>query len=154
MSYATIEARVQTLLQGLTGTFATNAQVTRGDWSVLDAGYDAMAVVYPGAFQQTGFGGAGTVTYVWTVYVDLFQRIGESHSAAIASVIAARDAVLQHLQKYPKLNALSGVYAVQEITGDEPIWLFDKDDNGPFFLKAVLTLPITEEISVTGGEIS
>lgn len=152
MSYEAVEGRAQSLLQLLTSMFATSAQVTRGDWGVLDSGVDRSAVLYPGAFEQRGSGSNGSVVYIWTVQLDLFQRWQATDAATISAFIALRDAVIQHLQKYPSLNGLAGVYAVGNIAGGETIYLFESENSGPFSMKETLVIPVTDLVTVTLAE--
>lgn len=147
MSYVTVETQVQTILQGLTSVFATSAQVTRGDWSVLDRGYDAWAVIYPGAFdeRQTAIGGS---SFRWMVNVEFGIRFTKTAYTDLAS---KRDSLLQHLQKYPTLNRVTNVNR-GEMSASNLTEIFDKDGSGPFYLSQIITLPIDDFVQVTISE--
>jgi hypothetical protein len=155
--YEDIEAQLQAILQLQTTYFPTPAQVTRGDWNVTRSGVDTCAVLYPGAFDETGYAAANTVGRVWTVHLDLSARISGSYHEAMATFILFRDAVLVHLQKYPKLNGLTiggspWVGAVLSIAGDEPQPFGDKDGGGPFTIDTTLDLRISEQYFVASVE--
>lgn len=149
MAYEAIEARWQTILQLLTSSFAAAGQVTRGDWSVLDRGYDAIAVLYPGPFEERNYGAGNRVDVIWTTNLQLFQRTTSTNDAAVASFITLRDAVRDHVQKYPKLNGLSGVVAVLGVNATEPVWLYDDNGGGPYFIMCTLDLRVQEENTQT-----
>lgn len=152
MGYASVEARVQSLLQGLTTVFAQTSQVTRGDWKVLDAGYRFCAVVFDqGNFNEGEAYTAGANEYVWNLNIELFQRYLDD-STTRTLFAQNRDAVIQHLQKYPSLNGLDGIHAVGKISGGALTEVFSKDGAGPFFISQILTIPITELITVTIAE--
>ena len=72
MSYATVEARVKLLLEGLTGVFPKTRSVSRGDYRERDEGASTTAVWPPGAFVQDGVdqGGPGQSARVWRVVRD------------------------------------------------------------------------------------
>ncbi len=149
MSYTNIEGALQTISQTLTSYFAVAAQVTRGDYGVLDAGYDYALVLYPGAYADTGYWANNTIAREWTVHADLFQRVAGDDAGALQTFIALREAWLDTIHAYPRLNNLSGVQSVNAVRGDEPAWLFDDSNNGPFFIKQTFTLTVTELVTVT-----
>lgn len=152
MSYDAIEGAFLTLLQALTGTFATSAQVTRGDWRIVDSGLSPLAVLYPGPFSEGDTWASGGTDYQWTVNCQLITRFLNNGTSQV-SMEQTRDAVVAQIQKYPTLNALAGVQAVGRVNGGEIVELRDKDGGGPYFLQTDLTWQVTELVTVTGGEI-
>lgn len=149
MSYINIEGALQTITQTLTSYFAVAAQVTRGDYSVLDAGYDYALVLYPGPYEDAGYWANNTIARAWTVHADLFARVAGDDAGAVTNLIAVREAWLDKVHAYPRLNNLSGVQSVNATRGDEPVWLFDDSNNGPFWLKQTFTISVTELATVT-----
>lgn len=145
MSYATVQGAVATVLQGLTGSFADSAQVTQNDWSVLDRGYDNIAVLFPGPFQDSGGGAGNSRNITWTVHIALFRRIPGSYADALTAFVTLRDAVRLQIQKYPALG-LVGVLTVLDLTGDEPLAVGDEADGGPFFILETLDLQVQEDV--------
>lgn len=151
MSYDAAEGRLQTLLQGLTSTFANTAQVVRANWQVLDKGYANVAVIYPGGVASGDHWTSGGDELQWDANIRLFTKFLYD-GTSVVTLIQMRDAVIQLLQKYPTLNAL-GNYAVGAVTGDEFVELGDKDGNGAFWLSTTLKVNITELSVVSGGEV-
>ncbi len=150
--YDPIEARFLTLLQGLTSVFTNAAQVTRGDWRTLDGGTSPLAVLYPDVIDEGTTWTAGTTEYIWRIKLDLFERFLNDGTTHI-SFEQHRDAVLQHMQKYPKLNGLAGIVVVGQMSSTEILEVYDKDGGGPFWLLQTFTWPVTEAITVTGGDV-
>lgn len=150
MSYGTVEARVQTLLQGLTSVFTPTTAVTRGDWRVLDRGYANSAVLFPAPFDQTenNIAPGGNIV-IWKVKLELFKKYS---SAVYTTFGTMRDAVIEHLFKYPTLNSLADCAVLPNLSGAELVEVFDKDNNGPFFLSQVLTLSVSNIVTVTLAE--
>ena len=150
MSWDTIEAGLQTLLQALTSKFPVAAQVTRGDWRVMDAGYNLCVVLYAGAYAEGEDPTLAEFLVTHTEKLALIKRYLDDGTTRVGFG-QDRDAVLEHLMKYPCLNGLAGASARRgKITSDtdvEPI--FDKDDNGPFFLMQIFSIPVSEIPSIT-----
>jgi hypothetical protein len=147
MSYGTTEARVQSLLQGLTSVFTQAAHVTRGDWLVLDSGADAVAVLFPGEFSEGAMVREAS-SFQWTVNIDLFVRFTNT---AWSDFTTKRDAILQHLQKYPTLNFLTNANR-NAMSGGVVSEVYDKDSNGPFFLTQTIALRVDDYVQVTCAE--
>lgn len=149
--YDAIEERFQTLLQGLTGTFATTAQVTRGDWRPMDRGISPTAVLFPGAVSPGDHWAAGGEDYIWSVNCDLIVRYLLDGTSWV-TLEQTRDAVIALIQKYPTLNAL-GNCAVGPVNGGDMLEIRNKEGDGPFFIATTLTWQVTQLSVVTGGEI-
>ena len=149
--YDAIEAALQTLLQNLTSVFATSAQVTRGDWRVMDRGVDVWAVLYPGDYNEADAMAAGASQMSYTTHLLLGVRYRDDGSTRVA-LVQARDAVIRHLRKYPHLNGLASASAnMGMITSQgEPQAVFPaNDDGGPFALIQLFTIPTYEIDTVT-----
>lgn len=155
--YDPIEERLQDILQLLTTYYTQSSQVTRGDWAVMDKGFDYTAIVYPAPFNNTDLDVApGGRTFSWTVNVDLCLR-SNSSPLTWPNFGAYRDAVIQHLMKYPTLNP-SGMSTLSNanllnISGGEMVEIGDKNSGGgPFVLAQTLQLTISNMIFVALGE--
>lgn len=149
--YDAIESALQTILQALTSVFATSAQVTRGDWRVLDRGVDVWAVLYPADYTEESAMAAGASQMNYTTKLLLGVRYRDDGSTRVA-LVQARDAVIRHLRKYPHLNGLASTSAnMGLITSDgEPQALFPaNDEGGPFALLQQFTIPTFEIDTVT-----
>ncbi len=157
MSYDAIEERLQLLLQGLTTQFPApvspnTTAVTRGDWRVIDSGADKMAILHPGVETEGDSMSAGSVERTWSAHLDLIKRYLDDGTTAV-NFEKMRDAVLQHLQKYPSLNGLAGVQAVGQINAEgDPFYIYDKDGAGPFFYAQTFSIPVTAIETVTIAE--
>ena len=153
MSYSSVEAAVLTILQGLTGTFVSTSDVTRGNYEVLDSGADATAVLIPGAFEQDGIaeGGARKSVRDWNVLIDLFRKYLDE-GTTWTNFETDRDAVIAELEKYPTLNGEAGIVRGIISADADAGEVFDEDDNGPFFVWQRLRIKITERADLTGGE--
>lgn len=157
MSYDTIVARIQLLLQGLTSQFPTTDLVTIGDYRKMDSGLDpskALAVLVPGNFDSDGAAAYQDYKH-WDVLLDIFKKYGQAREQTVANFTAMRDAIIEHLDKYPTLNALSGVSQVR-VTGEEdPNDVLQKgagEQVGPTFITQRLRITVTQRVSLTGGE--
>ncbi len=148
MSYSTIEAALQDVLQAATAAFPETVQVTRGDWSILDRGVNTAVILFPGPFEENGFGANNTVNITWTLQMHLVQRVHEGVGAAIETFVQLRDTVRDHIQKYPTLG-LVGVLTSLGMSGAGPEGTYDKDNNGPFHIIEMLTLQVQEENTQT-----
>lgn len=155
MSYSSVEAAVLTILQGLTGTFASTDDVTRGDYRILDSGANANAVLIPGAFEQDGIaeGGARKSVRAWNVLIDLFRKYVDD-GTTWTNFETDRDAVMAELELYPTLNSEAGIVGVTISADADPGEVFDEDDGGPFFVWQRMRLTITERADLSGGEFT
>ena len=153
MSYSSVEIALQTILQGLTGTFASTADVTRGDYGVLDSGVSASAVLVPGSFEQDGEGegGARKSVRAWNVLIDLFRKYVDE-GTTYTSFETDRDAVIAEIEKYPTWNVESGIVNVIVRSDGDPGEVFDEEDAGPFFVWQRLRVGVTERADLSGGE--
>ncbi len=153
MSYATVEARVKLLLEGLTGVFTKTRYVSRGDYRELDEGAATTAVLTPGAFVQDGVSEGGAMKSVrdWSVLIDLFRKYLDD-GTSWTNFEADRDSIMAELEKYPTLNSLAGIVKVQIQADTDPGEIFDEDDNGPFFIWQRLRVNVNERADLTGGE--
>ena len=155
MSYATVEARVKLLLEGLTGVFPKTRSVSRGDYRELDEGASTTAVLTPGAFVQDGVaqGGARKSVRDWGVLIDLFRKYLDD-GTSWTDFEADRDSVIAELEKYPSLNSLAGIVRVQIQADTDPGEIFDDDDGGPFFIWQRLRVTVVERADLSGGEFA
>jgi hypothetical protein len=149
MSDATIQARLQTLLQAL-DNFA-DADVVLGDLRVLGRGSSPYAIIFPGPFRSERAGDWSQVVFVWSFLVEVWDRFtGDSYT----SIVAARQAVVDCIAKYPTLNGLSGVAHALVEASDMPIYLWQKGtspDAQPTFVGFRLTVTCIEHVLYSGS---
>jgi len=148
MSYATIEAAVQTLLQAL-DNFAS-ADVTRGDWRVLDSGGAPYAVLYPGPFAAAVGGDWGQHVIDWTVNCEVFERYLDNGTSE-TSLEATRQAVIDALLSYPTLNGVSGVTLVLPERAEPIQYVYDESGGGPFFVMQRISILVVERTCADGS---
>ncbi|MBC8445851.1 MAG: hypothetical protein H8D74_01490 [Chloroflexi bacterium] len=150
MSYASVEAKVQTLLQA-TSLFA-DADVTRGDYRVLDQVGGPYCVLTPGGFTSnaaaTSYG--QKTSFFWTVTLDLFVRYW-GNGTEFTNLQSNRQTIIGELAKYPTLDELSGVIYAAITGGDRPRTVYDEADAAGWLLQR-MTLEVHEKVDVSGGE--
>ena len=148
MSYAVIEAAVQTLLQAL-GQYG-DADVTRGDWRVLDSGSGPYAVVYAGPFDVEEGGDWGQKVYAWTVYVEVFERYLDNGTSETNLETRVQNTVDQ-LCAYPTLDGASGVTLAMPVHADELRYVFDEQGGGPHFIMQRIAERVWERVQYAGS---
>jgi hypothetical protein len=151
VTYATVEVAVQTLIQAMSEF--DDADVSRGNYLILDSGDDDLAVLTPGSFTKDEPGEAGAYKSVrhWSVLVDLFRKYLDDETTWI-NFVATRDALLDHLELYPSLNSTAGIVLVGVEAGSDPSEVYDDDDNGPFFIFQRIRMAVNERTDLAGGE--
>lgn len=150
MSYSTIEAAVQTILQGLSQY--SDSDVTRGDYRVLDQIQTDCAVLTPGSFGEPQR--ISQASYrAWDVLVDIFY-IFRDDGSSWENFCTSRDNVVDELEKYPTLDGTSGITAVEVSATSDPLEVFDADGRGPFYLTQQLRVAVLERSDTTGGEFA
>jgi len=151
MGYDSVEARIQSLLQGLTSIFTEPSQVTRGDFRVLDAGYDQCVVLRPGVFEDTGVQmGPGSHVFRFTTHINFYKRYVDE--TTVVAFARQRDAIIEHILKYPSLNGLADTVLLNVMRGDEPGELYDRVGNGPFFITQTIDVSVSHVITVALAE--
>jgi hypothetical protein len=139
-------ARLQTLLQALS-EFA-DADVTQGNFRILDRGSAPYAVIYPGGFEVIQRSDSGREMVVrWRHYVEVFATfLDDSYS----NIEAAREAVLDQLHAYPQLNGLKGILRAYIESGEDLRFLYPPAGDIPAFVFVRLT-HLAEEYVNYGG---
>lgn len=149
--YDDIEARIQTLIQGLTRFTGVTERVTRGNFNILTTGIPEAVVLESGSVSvetQEGFG----VYRTYDVLVTLFTRYGGDEAQAHADFRSLRGDILTVEEQYPRLNNLSGVIQTEMQSDGDPQDLFDKQGGGPYFRTQTMRWSVTRRYSVSGGE--
>ena len=139
--YMTAQGLLKTLL--LTCASFGASDVTEGDFRVLDSGSTNTAVLLPGAIPN--FDIAGLVRQVeYEAIMDLFTRFVDDTTYNTFGTL--RDAVISTLNT-GSAPALSAVYFITLLRSDsDPIELFDKQGNGPFFITQRFRITIEEQV--------
>ena len=135
--YMAAQALVKTLLSGVSGL-----QVTEGDYSVLDRGYDKSAVLIPGSFGRHELAEM-TREYPWAIVADLFVRFSEN-DAAYSTIGTLMDSVINKVQGARSLSqdyVIDGIETESDVEG-----VYNQSGNGPFFITLRLRFTVTEFI--------
>ena len=149
MSYSPIEARIQTLIQARSAF--DDADVTLGDYRVLDRGSAPYVVLRPGEFERVPHTFAGGRKTEWTVIVELFEKhIGDGTEQT--NLETHRQNIIDTADAYPTLNGLSGVHFASLSSGEIPRPVYDEDGSGPFFLLQIMKWEVMELTTASGGE--
>jgi len=148
MSYAAIEAAAQILLQALDRF--DNADVTRGDWRVLDRGDAPYAVLYPGPFETGEDGDWGQHVVDWTMYCEVFERYLDNGTSEV-SLEATRQDVVDTFFSHPTLNGVSGVTRVLPERGEPPQYVYDESGGGPHFVMQRIEVHVIERVCADGA---
>lgn len=152
--YDAIEGALQTILQALTGTFANSGQVTRGDWRVMDHGFECWAVLYPGEYEETSADEPvrnGSIEIKYTTKLLLGVRYLNDGTTR-QTLVQKRDAVMRQLRAYPYFNRLASDTAYMGLirSDGEPEAVFPTNEKGgPYFLVQQFTIPSSETSTVT-----
>lgn len=143
---ADIMTRLQTLLQALSEF--SDADVTQGDFRVLDQGSAPYAVIYPGGFEVLQRSDSGEEMLIrWRHYVEVFATfLNDSYG----NLVSARATVLNCLHSYPQLNGLKGILRAYVESGDDVRYLYPPQGDVPAFVFVRLT-HLAEEYVDYGG---
>lgn len=154
MSYEALTDDLVDVIQGME-RFA-DADVTKGDDTKLGHGKNDCVILYPGPFtvEEEGEISQGREDRIWTVYVDIFQRVGGQNPATSwDSFCTMRDDMVSTLRQYPNLSQTS--IFVKEVAVNAPDasqYVFNERGQGPFFIVQRITADIRENTTVTGGD--
>ena len=151
MSYAVCEAALQTILRALEQY--ADAQVTRGDYAVLDEGYAQCCVLRPGPVTVRRSGDWGQVGYDWTIDCTIYERwVGDG--TEWTNFQAQRENALDQIGAYPTLDAASGVTrAVAERAGEMGA-VYPRDADVPAWLMQTIRVQVHEEVVYSDGEFT
>lgn len=151
MSYATIEAQIQTLLQAM--SLFEDVDVTRGDYRAIDQVGQRFCVLTPGGFTRSG----AATSYgekkssFWTVVIDLFVRHW-GDGTEFTNLQSDRQSIMDELDKYDiSLDGVSGVIYASITGGDPPRTVYDEAGSAHWLMQR-MSLEIHEKSDVAGGE--
>lgn len=149
MGYDAVEARAQSLIQGLS-TYS-NADVARGDYRVLDKASPPYVVLKPGFFERTFDTAPQGRSTEWIVTVELY--VGYTGKGDdLDSVVSKRAELVELFDRYPTMDGLSDVVYTLVDRGEAPVPVYDETGGGPFFWLQELQLRVREKRLASGGE--
>lgn len=148
MSYELIEAGVSTVIKKIVGFDGDN--VSQGDWRILGHGKAKAVVLMPGRFNRI----PGTVQnnnqVTWDVEIELYILWDGEQDTTVATLKTQRQAIMDEVNKFRKLDGVSGVMQALVSDGDvvEPFI----SPNGATFWKQTMICQVLESESFTRSE--
>lgn len=125
--------------------------VSFNDYRILSQGKERAIVLTPGPFSQEPSTFDGDFTIQWEIKIELYIRY--SNEPEVATRIAEyRDAIIEKVNQYPKLNGNNQVLIAYIRRGDEPLPVFNSSGEGPFFWLQVMICAVTEDVQFTSQE--
>jgi hypothetical protein len=148
VSDLSIQGYIQALIQA--DALFDAADVTKGDFLVLDRGSAPYAVVLPGRIVSAERSGDwGQVTVVWEHSVEVFEDFDGSDYGDFTS---ARQAVLDAVGENPTLGGNAEISKAHVSDGTEPRYLYSEDGGDvPVFVFSRVTVRCVEEVSYAGS---
>ena len=117
-----MENGLATVIKLLSGYSATN--VAQGDYKILGHGNTFGIVLQPGAILKRDIVAAPRrLQVIWVVNIELYIGFTGLISTVATDLRDKRQSLLNHLDKYPTLNSLSGCINAFIREGVEPIEL-------------------------------
>ena len=148
MSYDTVESGLLTLIRVLSNYDTTNSD--RGDYRVLMCGVPRAIVVNPGSIANREVVALPRrIQTEWEIIIELFIPFAGEISTASAAIRADRQEILDHLDKYPTLNGVSGVVSAFVRGGGEPeVWAGESNS----YWKQSMVMRVQENSTVVIAE--
>jgi len=147
MSDVLIQGYIQTLIRAH-ASFA-DADVSLGNFRILDRGSSPYAVVLPGRIVSGARSGDwAQVQLVWEHPVEIFERfLMDSY----ADFCAARQAVVDVIGKNPTLGGHAEISNSYISAGAALAYLYRDNGDVPTFVLGALTIRTVEEVSYAGA---
>lgn len=146
MSYALIQAGYATVIKKLTGYDGDN--VKEGDWRIMGHGKASFVVLQPGTFQQREAGLRNTNEIVWRTNIELYVPYDGEGYTTLATLIAERQKIIDVINLWPHLGAVSGVMDAMIVGGGE----VERTTEGRQFYRQVLVGETVESVTFTRSE--
>lgn len=148
MSDSAIQGYIQALIQA--DSRFSDADVTLGDFRVLDSGSPPYAVVLPGSIVEARRSGDWSqVQFVWEHTVEIFERfLGDDYT----DFVTARQAVVDVLDANPTLGGQNGISNALVARATAPLYLYPEGGaDVPTFVFSRLTVRTVEEVLYSGS---
>lgn len=135
-----IQTRIYTLAKDATGY--TQKTVSLGDFKIIDRGTPPYAIITPGPVKISPTTSRGSKTFEWTYYIDIVARFLDD---SYEPLLTARQAMIDRLLPYHKLNNLSGVlsFFVSEIGELNLIYPKGNKEVPQFVMQQLTTITVT-----------
>lgn len=122
MSYNTVESGLLTVIQVLSNYDGNNS--SRGDYRILGKGNSRNVILNPGSIPSREIIAAPRrVGTIWEIIIELHIPFSGEISTVRNNLRTDRQELLDHIDKYPTLNGVSGVTHAFITSGREPfVW--------------------------------
>jgi len=141
-----IQGYIQALIQA-DSNFA-DADVTLGDFRVLDSGSPPYAIILPGSIEARRSGDWSQVQFIWEHVVEVFERfLGDDY----ADFVTARQAVVDVIAENPTLGGNAGISNALVTRATSPLYLYPSEGDLPAFVFSRLTVRTVEEVLYAGA---
>ncbi len=130
MSYDTVQAGFATVIKKIAGYDADNVKED-ADWRILGHGKTQGAVLFPGPFEQRENTILNSTLVTWQVQIHLFVLYDGEVSTTLVTLTAEREKIIDEVNKWPNLAAVSGVMNAMIRSGDIP----GKIENGRVYVQ-------------------
>lgn len=123
--------------------------VVLADPRVLDRGFDHCIIIWSGPL-DSGDAAGYTITHNTSIRFQAFVRFADDASAD-AALQTFTDDIVELLDTHPTLNGQPDI-TLERLSADDPFYVRDTAQQGPFFLMREFTLEISERVALSGGE--
>jgi len=152
VSYITIEDGLSALINGLSNynNSGTSQNLSQGDYRILGRGLSRAVILQPGSIREREVAQSPRrMRTVWDIYVELYIPFTGEMSTIATALRTDRQELLDHLDKYPTLNGITGVIHAMIVRGDEPrVWVGESGN----WWRQVLNMSVEERVTVTIAE--
>lgn len=145
MTYATVQTGFSAVIQKISGYDSNN--VAEADRRILGHGHQNVVILYPGAFQQREATLKDMNLVTWQTQIQLYRLNDGEISVTVGNLVAEREKIIAELQKWPHLDAVSGVMDALIVSGGEI-----EEIEGTQYLRTVLVGQTIEAQSFTRSE--
>ncbi len=149
MTYKTVQTGVADVIKKLTDYSATNVSVD--DYRILGHGKMKAVVLRrgPATREAISFGSPVTIQNLWSVLGELYVPFQGERDTQADSVIVEAQTIIDELDKWPQLDAVSGVVdAEAQALGQPEEWLLGRSR----WWRQVIEVGIVELVAVTLSE--
>jgi hypothetical protein len=148
MSYTTMESGALTVLRLLSNYSSTNSST--GDYRILNQGVRRAVIFEPGSIlNRTHHAYPRILSTTWEILISLHVNWGGSPVEAGSRIRTDRQEIMDHFDKYPTLNGVSGCIQSFIVSSRQPeMW---GGENNTWW-RQELILHINEHVSTTNAE--
>lgn len=145
MSILTVAQGIESVVKKLSAYNSSNTAI--GNYVKLDAGVTrAIIIEYLPSTHGPGQTPAHAGKYVSTHnFLVRIHRKYEEDGTSYENMLSDVSDVKEEIDKYRKLDGVSGVLRALVVSSGNPEALFDRNGNGPYFIRIDLTLEVKEE---------